>query len=133
MDILGGSIVLISILIIIICDIYIIIKAFKVSLLWGFGTLIIPIVALAFIVLHWTETKKYVFWMLIGLLLFLIGGSLYNLRWEELGWDFSPIKSLVLTGVLFDNCRGGFVLLFTPNNRIPRQSLWWDATTEMFS
>ena len=70
---------LIGIIITIISQIFIIIKAFKTSLLWGFGTLFLPIVDLAFIVLYWNETKRYVYWILIGILLFVVGASLLNL------------------------------------------------------
>ena len=79
MDIIYGAIFLIGIIITIISQIYIIIKAFKTSLLWGFGTLFLPIVDLAFIVLYWNETKRYVYWILIGFLLFVVGASLLNL------------------------------------------------------
>ena len=80
MDIIYGAIFLIGIIITIISQIFIIIKAFKTSLLWGFGTLFLPIVDLAFIVLYWNETKRYVYWILIGVLLFVVGASLLNLR-----------------------------------------------------
>ena len=80
MEILGGAIVLMGVLLLLISDIMIVVKAFKTTLLWGFGTLFIPIVSLAFIVLYWDKTKKYVLWLFIGLLLFLVGGTLYNMR-----------------------------------------------------
>jgi len=83
MEIVGGAIIIIGVLILLYSDIMIIIKAFKTSRLWGFGNLFIPMVSLAFIVLYWDETKKYVLWLFIGLLLFLVGGSLYNLRFGK--------------------------------------------------
>ena len=57
-------------------SIMIIIQAFKKSLLWGFGSLFIPIVTLIFVILNWDTTKQYVIWLLLALVLFLIGGSL---------------------------------------------------------
>ena len=80
MAMLGGGIVALGIGIILIANTIIVIKAFKTTLLWGFGTLFIPIVTLAYIVLYWDKTKKYVLWLLFGLLLFVIGGTLYNMR-----------------------------------------------------
>ena len=80
MAMLGGGIVAVGIGIILIANTMIVIKAFKTTLLWGFGTLFIPIVTLAYIVLYWDKTKKYVLWLLFGLLLFVIGGTLYNMR-----------------------------------------------------
>jgi hypothetical protein len=80
MEMLGGGIVAVGIGIILVANTMIVIKAFKTTLLWGFGTLFIPIVTLAYIVLYWDKTKKYVLWLLIGLLLFVVGGTLYNMR-----------------------------------------------------
>ena len=80
MELLGGGIVAVGIGIMLVANTFIIIKAFKTTLLWGFGTLFIPIVSLAFIVLYWDKTKKYVLWLLLGLLLFAVGGTIYNLR-----------------------------------------------------
>jgi len=79
-EILGGAIVISGVLLTVISDTMIIVKAFKTTLLWGFGTLFIPIVTLAFIVLYWEITKKYVLWLLIGILLFVVDGSMYNAR-----------------------------------------------------
>ncbi len=80
MDIIGGAFVVLGVGISIIAEIYILIKAFKKSLLWGFGSLLIPLVLLAFIILNWDSTKKFVFWIVIAIALFIIGGTLYNLR-----------------------------------------------------
>ena len=80
MEIVGGGLVLIGICIAVIADLMIIIQAFKKSLLWGFGTLFIPIVGVIFIILNWGTTKKYVFWILISIPFLLVGGTLYNLR-----------------------------------------------------
>jgi hypothetical protein len=80
MDIIGGAIILIGLSGFIYSSIMIIIKAFNTSLLWGFGALFIPIVTLVYIVLNWDKTKKYVLYYVLGLLLMVIGGSLYNMR-----------------------------------------------------
>ena len=79
MEIIAGLFIVISICIFIISDIMILIRAFKTSLLWGFGSLFIPVVEISFIIIYWSETKKYVFWLLIALLTFIVGGTLHNL------------------------------------------------------
>jgi hypothetical protein len=60
----------------VVSDIMILIKAFKKSLLWGFGSLLIPFVGIAFIILNWNKTSKYVGWLLLSILLLIIGGSI---------------------------------------------------------
>ncbi|VAX17265.1 hypothetical protein MNBD_IGNAVI01-579 [hydrothermal vent metagenome] len=79
MEIIGQIFIVIGIIIALIGGTMIVIQAFKTSLLWGFGSLIIPIVELIFIVMYWDKTKKYVIWVFLSLLFFMIGGTLYNI------------------------------------------------------
>ena len=41
-----------------ICQILILFQAFRTSLLWGFGSLFIPLISLIFIITHWSDVKK---------------------------------------------------------------------------
>jgi len=76
MEILGYILIVVGISAFIISDFMILVKAFKKSLWWGFGSLIIPIVALAFIIIHWDKTKKYVGWLILSAVVFVFGGTL---------------------------------------------------------
>lgn len=78
MEIIGQLFFVIGIAIAIVADIMIVIQAFKTSLLWGLGTLFLPIVGVVFIVLYWDKTKKYVWWILLSIVLIIIGGTLAN-------------------------------------------------------
>lgn len=80
MEFIGGAFIVIAVGIALVSATMIVIQAFKTSLLWGFCTLLIPIVELAFIVTYWEKTKKYVYWYLIAILSFMIGGILFNLK-----------------------------------------------------
>ena len=55
--VVGGIIAFIGSIMFLIC-------AFKESILWGLGSLFIPIVGLVFIFTHWDETKKpfFIYW-----------------------------------------------------------------------
>lgn len=48
------------------------IAAFRQSVLWGLGCLLIPFVSLVFLVLHWAEAKKGFFIQLTGLAVIVI-------------------------------------------------------------
>ncbi len=78
MEFIGQALIAIGITLALIGDIMIIIQAFKTSLLWGLGTLFLPIVGIIFIIMYWDETKKYVMWILLSLLFFIIGGIFVN-------------------------------------------------------
>ncbi len=80
MEMIGQLFIVIGITLAIIGDIMIIIQAFKTSILWGLGTLFIPIVSLVFIIMYWEKTKKYILWILLSLLSFTLGGTLVNLN-----------------------------------------------------
>ena len=53
----------------------ILITAFKTSLLWGLGCLLIAPVSLIFLVLHWDVAKNPFFLQLIGLALAFLGSN----------------------------------------------------------
>ena len=65
--VVGGALYLIGI-------IWLLIKAFQESILWGLGSLLIPFVGLIFAILHWAECKKPFFYALAGLVLLILGG-----------------------------------------------------------
>ncbi len=76
MEILGIALMVIASALSVVSSIMILIQAFKKSLLWGFGSLIIPPVELVFVILNWAKTKKYVLWLLLSLVLLIVGGSI---------------------------------------------------------
>ena len=49
------------------------IAAFKTSILWGLGTLLIAPVSLIFLVLHWDVAKNPFFLQLIGIAIVFVG------------------------------------------------------------
>lgn len=78
MEIIGQLFFVIGITIALVADIMIVIQAFRTSLLWGLGTLFIPIVGVVFIVMYWDKTKKYVWWILLSIVFIILGGTLAN-------------------------------------------------------
>jgi len=57
-------------------SIQILIMAFKTSIGWGLGSLLIPFVILIFVIKHWSETKKPFLYSLACLPVYLIGFAL---------------------------------------------------------
>ena len=56
-------------------SIMLLIEAFGAGMLWGFGTLLLPLpVALLFVATHWYEAKRAFFIQVTGLALFLAAG-----------------------------------------------------------
>ncbi len=51
------------------------IAAFKTSIWWGFGCLLISPLSLLFLVMHWGDAKNPFFLQLMGLAIMLIGNS----------------------------------------------------------
>lgn len=76
MEIVGIALVIIASALFVVSSIMVLIQAFKKSLLWGFGSLLIPLVELTFIILYWDKTKQYVLWLLLSIVLFIVGGSI---------------------------------------------------------
>ena len=54
------------------------IVAFRESVLWGIGCLLIPLVSLIFVLSHWDEAKKPFLIQLGGVVLILVSGVLNN-------------------------------------------------------
>ena len=63
---LGSIVVLIG-------AIWIIVEAFKTSILWGIGTLLLPIITLIFVFMHWDDAKKPFMIYLAGIALVVLG------------------------------------------------------------
>lgn len=41
-----------------VCSIILLVKAFQTSIWWGLGSIIVPFVALFFVIVHWPVAKK---------------------------------------------------------------------------
>jgi len=68
--------ILIGLVISLIYGIKILILAFKTSILWGLGSLLVPFVSLIFIVMHWQETRSPFLRSLLAIPFFIIGSLL---------------------------------------------------------
>lgn len=51
------------------------IAAFKTSILWGLGCLLVAPVSLIFLILHWDVAKNPFFLQLAGIAIMFVGGS----------------------------------------------------------
>ena len=56
-------------------NVMILIAAFRDSILWGLGSLCVPLVSLIFVITHWSETRKGFFILLVGAILAGIGAA----------------------------------------------------------
>lgn len=72
--------VILGFIIMLVGGIWLLIEAFKESVLWGLGCLFIPIVSLIFVILHWDKAGKPFLIQIVGLILFAIGGGLSHRR-----------------------------------------------------
>lgn len=59
-----------------IASIWIIVNAFKESVLWGLGSILIPLVSVIFVFMHWDENKKPFFIYIIGVVVVIVGAVL---------------------------------------------------------
>ncbi|UCF96948.1 MAG: hypothetical protein JSV89_17490 [Spirochaetaceae bacterium] len=76
MEILGVILLIIGGIISSVCHIWILVIAFHQSVLWGFGSLLVPFVTFIFVVMYWAEAKKPFLIFIAGGVLLLIGGLL---------------------------------------------------------
>lgn len=63
---IGGIVMLVG-------GIWILVKAFQESILWGLASLFIPIVGLVFVITHWQDAGKPFLIYLAGLAIYLVG------------------------------------------------------------
>jgi hypothetical protein len=61
-----------GLLISIVAGIWLLVVAFKTSVWWGLGSLLIPFVALIFVIMHWQVAKKPFLWNLLGAVLIVV-------------------------------------------------------------
>jgi len=66
----------IGFLISLIFGIQLLILAFRTSVLWGLGSLFLPLVGLIFIIMHWAEAKKPFLYSLLAIPFFIAGAVL---------------------------------------------------------
>ncbi len=58
--------------------IWIVVLAFQDHILWGLGSLFIPLVAFIFVVMHWGKAWKPFVIQLLGGILIAVGGIMQN-------------------------------------------------------
>ena len=66
---------IIGFVIMLIGGIWLLIEAFRESILWGLGCLFIPIVTLIFVIMHWDKGGKPFLIQVVGMVLFAVGGG----------------------------------------------------------
>jgi hypothetical protein len=72
------AILYLGIALILIGGVWLIMEAFDVSLLWGFGCLLVPPVSLIFVILHWQEAKKPFSLQLAGFGILFLSAMVFN-------------------------------------------------------
>ena len=63
----------VGLLVSVVAGIWLLVVAFKTSVWWGLGSLLIPFVALIFVIMHWQVAKKPFLWNLLGGVLIAVG------------------------------------------------------------
>ncbi|HET9314166.1 MAG TPA: hypothetical protein VFQ51_01205, partial [Vicinamibacteria bacterium] len=63
---MGGGLAFVGVVLMVIGGLMLLWAAFKESVLWGIGSIIVPFVALVFVVTHWSQAK-------VGFLVQLLG------------------------------------------------------------
>jgi hypothetical protein len=56
----------------IVASIWLLVVAFKTSILWGLGSLFVPFVGLIFVFVHWQAAKTPFLWSLLGVVLLVV-------------------------------------------------------------
>ncbi len=66
------AVMLVGVVIGSIAGIWLLIEAFRVSILWGLGSIFIPLVPIIFVILHWDRARKPFLWSLLGTVLIVV-------------------------------------------------------------
>ncbi len=73
---MGTLLVILGVILMIIGGVWLLVEAFKESILWGLGSIFIPFVGLVFAIMHWSECKVPFLIHVAGLVLFVAGSVL---------------------------------------------------------
>ena len=73
MDIIGGSLILLGVVIFVVGGFMFLVAAFRESVLWGLACLFIPIVQFFFLIVHWPEAKRPFFLQLLAFVMIIVG------------------------------------------------------------
>jgi hypothetical protein len=73
---MGGILALLGMIVAAVGGIWFLVVAFKESILWGLGCLLIPIVWLVFLIKFWQDAKNPFLLNLCGYALILMGGAM---------------------------------------------------------
>ena len=84
MAILGTILMIAGGIIALVYWIFILVNAFKESILWGLGSLFISIVGLIYVIMHWELNKKPFLRYLAGAVIAIIGAVLMSMGAEGL-------------------------------------------------
>ena len=84
MSIIGFALLAIGGIAAFITGIMILIEAFKESLLWGIGSLIVPVVILIFVLTHWTETGKLFLYNIAASAVIIVGSVIVSMGAENM-------------------------------------------------
>jgi hypothetical protein len=84
MSMLGIALIAVGGIAALITSILILVEAFKESILWGLGSLIVPFVILIFIATHWSETGKLFLYNLAGSAVLVVGSVIAGMGAQNL-------------------------------------------------
>jgi hypothetical protein len=73
---MGTLLVILGAIAMLVGGIWLLIEAFKESVLWGLGSIFIPFVSLVFVIMHWGVSKNPFLIQIGGLVLLVIGSVL---------------------------------------------------------
>jgi len=73
MEIVGSILVVIGLIIALVYGIILLVKAFQTHILWGLGSLFVPLVSLVFVIMHWDVAKKPFLMYLISIPFIIVG------------------------------------------------------------
>jgi hypothetical protein len=90
MEILGLILFAVGVIFAAIGGLWVVVKAFQTSLIWGLCSLLIPLVALVFAITHWDDCKKpFGIWAL-GVIMY-VGGFLFAADSTDMDDDTTPV------------------------------------------
>ncbi|KFN43471.1 hypothetical protein [Arenimonas oryziterrae] len=70
---MGTALYFIGIILSAVGGIWILVNAFKTSILWGLGSLFVPFVSLIFAIMHWEQNKKPFLICIAGIVVMVLG------------------------------------------------------------
>ena len=101
MEIAGTGLFVVGLLVAIAGWLMVVVAAFRESVGWGIGSLLVPLVALIFVITHWQDARRGFFTQLGGTAIFIFGALITPTAKKPLPAEQKPVAAVEALSVTY--------------------------------